>query len=209
MNIVTISREFGSGGREIGKKIADILGYDYYDREIIAEIAKRHNVDEKYVDYALNNHAWQTYSLSFHHSFVSPIYIQSPDAKLLHEQRKIIEEIAEAGKNCVIVGRNADVLLRDKNPLDIFVCADMESKIKRCQERADKDEQLSYKEIKRMIKRIDKNRARTRYIIADGEWGHRKSYDLIVNTTDWDLDKLSSSLAEFVKSYFSDNNENE
>lgn len=209
MNIVTISREFGSGGREIGKKIADILGYDYYDREIIAEIAKRHNVDEKYVDYALNNHAWQTYSLSFHHSFVSPIYIQSPDAKLLHEQRKIIEEIAAAGKNCVIVGRNADVLLRDKNPLDIFVCADMESKIKRCQERADKDEQLSYKEIKRMIKRIDKNRARTRYIIADGEWGHRKSYDLIVNTTDWDLDKLSSSLAEFVKSYFSDNNENE
>ncbi len=209
MNIVTISREFGSGGREIGKKIADILGYDYYDREIITEIAKRHDVDEKYVDYALNNHAWQTYSLSFHHSFVSPIYIQSPDAKLLHEQRKIIEEIAATGKNCVIVGRNADVLLRDKNPLDIFVCADMESKIKRCQERADKDEQLSYKEIKRMIKRIDKNRARTRYIIADGEWGHRKSYDLIVNTTDWDLDKLSSSLAEFVKSYFSDNNENE
>ena len=209
MNIVTISREFGSGGREIGKKIADILGYDYYDREIITEIAKRHDVDEKYVDYALNNHAWQTYSLSFHHSFVSPIYIQSPDAKLLHEQRKIIEEIAAAGKNCVIVGRNADVLLRDKNPLDIFVCADMESKIKRCQERADKDEQLSYKEIKRMIKRIDKNRARTRYIIADGEWGHRKSYDLIVNTTDWDLDKLSSSLAEFVKSYFSNNNENE
>ena len=209
MNIVTISREFGSGGREIGKKIADILGYDYYDREIITEIAKRHDVDEKYVDYALNNHAWQTYSLSFHHSFVSPIYIQSPDAKLLHEQRKIIEEIAAAGKNCVIVGRNADVLLRDKNPLDKFVCADMESKIKRCQERADKDEQLSYKEIKRMIKRIDKNRARTRYIIADGEWGDRKSYDLIVNTTDWDLDKLSSSLAEFVKSYFSDNNENE
>lgn len=202
MNIVTISREFGSGGREIGKKIADILGYDYYDREIIAEIAKRHNVDEKYVDYALNNHAWQTYSLSFHHSFVSPIYIQSPDAKLLHEQRKIIEEIAAAGKNCVIVGRNADVLLRDKNPLDIFICADMEAKIKRCQERAEKDEQLSYKEIKRMIKRIDKNRARTRYIIADGEWGHRKSYDIIVNTTDWDLDKLSASLAEFVKCYF-------
>ena len=131
MNIVTISREFGSGGREIGKKVADILGYDYYDREIIAEIAKRHNVDEKYVDYALNNHAWQTYSLSFHHSFVSPIYVQSPDAKLLHEQRKIIEEIAATGKNCVIVGRNADVLLKDKNPLDIFICADMESKIKR------------------------------------------------------------------------------
>ena len=202
MNIVTISREFGSGGREIGKRIAEILGYDYYDKEIIAEIAKRHDVDEKYVDYALNNHAWQTYTLSFHHSFVSPVYVHSPDSKLLQEQRKIIEEIAAAGKNCVIVGRNADVLLKDKNPLDIFVCADMEAKIKRCQERAEESEQLSYKEIKHMIKRIDKNRARTRFIIADGEWGHRKSYNLIVNTTDWDLSELSISIADFVKRWF-------
>ena len=163
MNIVTISREFGSGGRELGKRLADILGYDYYDREIITEIAKRHGVDEKYVEFALNNHLWQTYSLSFHHSFVSPIAIQSPDTKLLHEQKKIIEEIAESGKNCIIVGRNADVLLKDKNPLDIFVCADMDAKIKRCQERAGKDEHFTYKEIKNMIKRIDKNRARTRF----------------------------------------------
>ena len=130
MNIVTISREFGSGGRELGKKVAEILAYDYYDREIITEIAKRHNVDENYVDYALSTHAWQTYSLSFHHSFMSPVYLSSPDSKLLSEQRKIIEEIAEAGKNCIIVGRNADVLLHDKNPLNIFVCADMDAKIK-------------------------------------------------------------------------------
>ena len=199
MNIVTISREFG---RELGKRLADILGYDYYDREIITEISKRHNVDEKYVEYALNNHAWQTYSLSFHHSFVSPIAIQSPDTKLLHEQRKIIEEIANADKNCIIVGRNADVLLKDKNPLDIFVCADMESKIARCKERADKEENLSDKEIKRKIKRIEKNRARTRFLIADGEWGDRKSYDLIVNTTGRDIKILAESLAPFVESWF-------
>jgi cytidylate kinase len=202
MNIVTISREFGSGGRELGKRLADILGYDYYDREIITEISKRHNVDEKYVEYALNNHAWQTYSLSFHHSFVSPIAIQSPDTKLLHEQRKIIEEIANADKNCIIVGRNADVLLKDKNPLDIFVCADMESKIARCKERADEDESFSDKEIKRKIKRIEKNRARTRFLIADGEWGDRKSYDLIVNTTGRNIKILAESLAPFVESWF-------
>lgn len=202
MNIVTISREFGSGGRELGKRLADILGYDYYDREIITEIAKRHGVDEKYVEFALNNHLWQTYSLSFHHSFVSPIAIQSPDTKLLHEQKKIIEEIAESGKNCIIVGRNADVLLKDKNPLDIFVCADMDAKIKRCQERAGKDEHFTYKEIKNMIKRIDKNRARTRYVIADGKWGDRKSYNLIINTTDWDIKLLAESLAPVVEGWF-------
>ena len=51
MNIVTFSREFGSGGRELAKKVAEILGYDYYDREIITEIAQRHDVDENYVEY--------------------------------------------------------------------------------------------------------------------------------------------------------------
>lgn len=206
MNIVTISREFGSGGRELGKKLAEILGYDYYDREIIAEIAKRHDVDEEYVDYALNNHAWQTFSLSFHHSFISPVYIQSPDSKLLKEQRKVIQEIAETNKNCIIVGRNADVLLQDKAPLNLFVCADMEAKIKRCQERAGQNENLSYKQIKHMIKRIDKNRARTRYLIADGVWGDRKSYNLIVNTTDWDINELAYSVAEFVKRWFDSKN---
>ena len=202
MNIITISREFGSGGRELGKKLSELLGYDYYDREIITEIAKRHDVDETYVEYALSHHAWQTFALSFHHSFVSPLAVQSPDTKLLHEQRKIIEEIADAGKNCIIVGRNADVLLKDKKPFDIFVCADMEAKIKRCEERMSDDENLSYKEIKRMIKKIDRNRARTRYIIADGEWGHRKSYHLIVNTTDWDINALAEGVAKMALSYF-------
>lgn len=209
MNIVTISREFGSGGRELAKRLADILGYDYYDKEIITEIAKRHNVDENYVDYALSNHAWQTYSLSFHHSFVSPVYVNSPDSKLLREQRKIIEEIADAGKNCIIVGRNADVLLQDKNPLNIFVCADIEAKIKRCQERANPDENLSYKQIKKMIKHIDKNRARARFLIADGAWGDRKSYNMILNTTDWDIKALAEAVAEYVKKWFDSKNKPE
>ena len=128
--IITISREFGSGGRELGKKVAELLGYNYYDREIIVEIAKRHGVDENYVEYALSNHAWQTCSLSFHNSFMSPIYIDSPDSKLLKEQKLVIEEIASLNENCIIVGRNADVLLQDRNPLNLFVCADMNAKIK-------------------------------------------------------------------------------
>ena len=205
MNIVTISREFGSGGRELAKKVAEILGYDYYDREIITEIAKRHDVDENYVEYALNNHAWQTYTLSFHHSFVSPIYVHSPDSKLLQEQKIIIEEIAEANKNCVIVGRNADVLLHDRNPLNIFVCADMNAKIKRCQERAEGEEkEFTEKQFKRKIKNIDKNRERTRFLLADGKWGDRKTYHLILNTTDWDLNELAYAVAEYVKRYFKD-----
>ena len=78
----------------------------------------------------------------------------------------------------------------------------MQSKIERCAERDDGDKKLSPKEIKRMIKRIEKNRARTRYIIADGKWGDRKSYNMIINTTGWDIKRLAKSLAPFVESWF-------
>ena len=201
MNIITISREFGSGGRELAKRLADKLGYDYYDREIISTIAERHGLDENYVEYALNNHIWQTIPLTFSHSFVSAVSTQIPQTNLLLEQRKVIEEIAKADKNCIIVGRNADEILYKYNPFNIFVCTDMEAKIKRCKERADENEVLSDKQIKRKIQRIDKNRERTRYLISDREWGHRKTYHLIVNTTELDLDKLADSLAYTIKKF--------
>lgn len=205
MNIITISREFGSGGRELGRLIAENLGYDYYDRQIISTIAERHGMEEKFVDSALNSNLLQTIPLTFSHSFVTPMVIESPHTKLLIEQRRVIEEIASLGKDCVIVGRNADVLLREHNPFNIFVCADMQSKIERCRERADHDERLSDKALKKNIQRIDKNRARTRFLIADGEWGHRKGYHLIVNTTDWDLKELAASVADMVKRWVKSN----
>lgn len=205
MNIVTISREFGSGGREIGKRVAEILGYDYYDREIISAIAENKNLDEDYIEHALSTNLWQTYPLSFRHSFISPLEIGSPQTHILLEQKRVIEEIAKKGKNCVLVGRNADILLKEYHPLNIFICADMQAKIDRCRERADEDEaKLTDKEFKRRIKRIDKNRARTRSIVADGEWGDRKSYHLIVNTTGWNIKELSISIADLVTRWFSD-----
>ena len=199
MNIVTISREFGSGGREFAKHLAEHLGYDYYDQQIIAKIAERHNLDEKVVDSTLDGNHWQSIPFTFSHSFASPFIINVPQTNILVEQRKVIEEIASLGRDCVIVGRNADVLLSEFKPFDIFVCAEMQAKIERCKARADENEHLTDKEIKKNIQRIDKNRARTRYIISDGEWGHRKSYDIILNTTGWDLNELAISVADMVK----------
>ena len=95
MNIVTISREFGSGGRELGREVAEILGYDYYDREIISTIAERNNMDESYIEHALNSNMWQTFPLSFRHSFISPIEIHSPQINILLDQKHVIEEIAK------------------------------------------------------------------------------------------------------------------
>ena len=79
----------------------------------------------------------------------------------------------------------------------------MSAKIKRCRERAQGEEaNFSDKQFKKMIKRIDKSRYRTRFLLADGTWGHRNSYHLIINTTDWDLDQLAYAIAEYVKRWF-------
>ncbi|MBR7133897.1 MAG: cytidylate kinase-like family protein [Clostridia bacterium] len=204
MKIITISREFGSGGRELGKRLADILGFDYYDREIITAIAEKKGLDENYVENALENHLWQTVPLTYHHSFATPILVHTPPTELIAEQTSILERIAKSGKDCIIVGRNADFLLRKQKPLNLFVCAEMEEKIKRCMDRAE-DEHLTYKQIKQKIKRIDRNRAKTRNIISGSKWGHRATYHLIVNTTDWSIKELAPAIAEYANRFFEKN----
>ncbi len=202
MNIITISREFGSGGRELGKRLAELFNYDYYDREIITAIAAKKRLDDDYVEKALESHSWQTIPLTFRHSFSSINRIQSVQTNLLVEQKHVIEEIAKAGKNCVIVGRNADVILAEQKPFCIFVCADKETKIRRCIERADKGENLSRKEIINYMQRINKNRAKTREMLAGGKWSDCSTYHLVVNTTDWNIKNLTLAVAEFVSRWF-------
>ena len=76
-NIITISREFGSGGRELGKRLSDVLGYDYYDKEIISEIAKKHKLDEDFVEKTLDKQIWKTIPLNYGRtiSFINSILI--------------------------------------------------------------------------------------------------------------------------------------
>ena len=99
MNIITISREFGSGGRELGKRLADLLGYDYYDSEIIAAIAEKSGLDKGYIEKALDQHGWQNYPITFHSSFMSPSYTDPNRVELLLDQKTVLEEIAAQGKN--------------------------------------------------------------------------------------------------------------
>lgn len=138
MNIITISREFGSGGREPGKRLADITGYDYYDSKIIAAAAKKSGMDEAYIENTLSNHGWRNQAITFRGTLASSAYVESSKVQLLLEQKEVITGIAQMGKDCVIVGRNADVILREYEPLNIFVCASAEAKPKRCRERAAK-----------------------------------------------------------------------
>ena len=199
MRIITISREFGSGGRELGKRMADVLGWDYYDREIIDAVAKEEGMDADYVQAVLERHEWWTVPITFQRSFTAAT---SPGTELLVKEKQVIERIAQAGRDCILVGRNADFFLRDYKPFRVFVCAEMEAKIRRCRERASASETLSDKEIRKQIQRIDRNRAAVRELVTGERWGEARSYHLTVNTTDWDLKALAPVTADFARQYF-------
>lgn len=201
MNIITISREFGSGGREPGKRLADITGYDYYDSEIIAAVAKKSGMDEAYIENTLSNHGWRNQAITFRGTLASSAYTEASRVQL-PERKEAISGIAQMGKNCVIVGRNADVILREYEPINIFVCASAEAKPKRCTERASAGENLSEKELLRRMKRTDSVRRQTRELMTGSQWGQRDAYQLIVNTTQWEIKQLAQAVAYLADCWF-------
>lgn len=198
MRIITISREFGSGGRELGKRLSDQLGADYYDSEIITAVAKNCGMDSGYVASALEGHGWQRYPITYSRSFQSA----GSRVELLLEQKKVLETIAQLGKDCVIVGRNADVILSQYQPLNLFVCAGTEAKLRRCMERAPAGEDLTEREMLRKMKQVDKGRSLTRDMLTDARWGQRDAYQFTINTTDWSLKELAPAVAELAQRWF-------
>lgn len=202
MRIITISREFGSGGRELGRRLADLTGYDYYDSEIITTVAQKSGMDPKYVENTMSDHGWKNHTLTYRGTFASSLYVQSAQIKLLLEQKRAIEEIAALGKDCIIVGRNADIILQEYKPFQIFVCASTQAKIQRCLERASEQEHYTEKELLRKMKHIDKVRAETRELLGGSAWGTGEAYHLTVNTTGWEIKKLVPAVADFAESWF-------
>lgn len=202
MKIITISREFGSGGRELGKRLSDRLGWDYYDSEIIAAVAENSGLDPAYLEQTLSDHGWRNFPLTFRGTLGSAAYIQSSRVELLLEQRRVILQIAALGKDCILVGRNADVILEEYHPFKFFVCADTQAKVRRCLQRAPQGENLTEKELVRKMKRIDQIRARTRELISGPGWGERENYHLTLNTSDWELQALVPAAEAFALSWF-------
>lgn len=200
--IITISREFGSGGRELGKRLADELGFEYYDREIIDKVAEESQMDAGYVENVLNGNFSVSFPVTFGRTFFYTDVLQQNATNLIVAEQKIIKALAEKGNDMVIVGRSADILLKDYKPLNIFVYSDMESKIKRCRWRAPKNEQLSDRELAKKITQVDVGRSKQRKLLTDSDWGKKESYHLCINTTGQNIKNLVLPLAEFAKRYF-------
>ena len=200
MSIITVSREFGSGGREIGKRLADELGYAYYDREIVTAIARKTQLDEGYVANALESGMFRGVPIHFGRTFSYSAALLSNTTNLFVEQHKIIREIAAQG-NCIIVGRAANAILEEYNPFNLFVYADMDAKVRRCMERAPEGEQLTEREMIRHIKKVDADRAKYYEMFSDTRWGMKEGYHLCVNTTGVNIKALVPIIAQYARGW--------
>ena len=197
--IITIGREFGSGGRELGRRLAEELGYEYYDREILEEISKRTELSVEYVHQIIEKRPHSLLPITVGRSMT---YVDHHTLRQLaavyREQTKVIREMA-AKSNCVIVGRCASYILRSHNPFRIFVHADMDSRVRRCMEHIDTGEKITEKEMRRHIKSIDKGRAKYFRFYTEKKWGARENYDLCINTTDVVIKDIVPVIAKLFK----------
>ena len=204
MKIITISREFGSGGREIAKRLADLLNFNYYDNEIITSVAKESNLNESYIEEVLEKGAVQNYPVSFYKTFSKNASFNIQVPMLLAISNRFIKKAATMG-NCVIVGRGADSILQEYNPLKIFVYSDTKSKIDRCMKFASDGENLSPRESERKIKQIDSGRANIYKLISGMSWGEKSIYDLCINTSHIDIKSISPIIAKYAEEWFKEN----
>ena len=181
--IVTISRQYGSGGRYIGENLAKALGVPCYDEKLIDMVAKESGFAESFV---AEKGERMTGSLLFNIasslSFANNVFSTNNGVTLQDEiyftQNRIIKELAEKGP-CVIVGRCADYILRDREDcLNVFIFADEDSKI----ERAEKYFNITREEAPAVLKKKDKARANHYKYYTDQDWGMASNYDLCLNS---------------------------
>ena len=199
--IITIGREFGSGGRELGRRLSEELGFAYYDQEIISELSKRTFLSEQYVQAIVEHRPSFSFPIHIGQSFYAlgnPAFEQTMN--IYKEQARIIAEMAYKS-DCVIVGRCADYILNDYNPFRIFIYSDMKSKIKRCREKGSESETLNEKELRQKISGIDKKRAKYYEFYTGHPWGDKMNFDLCINTTKTSVKELAPVIAKLFQSF--------
>lgn len=199
--VITISRQYGSGGREIGAKLAAKLGIPFYDNEIITRAAKEsgfaeaafENVESKasnslLYSIAMGMNAYGSHDLGFSHL--------SLDDRIYLAQSDVIRKVAAEGP-CVIVGRCANYILKDlPNVINVFIWADMDFRI----ERAIRIDNLSPNKIEDNILKIDKRRANYYNYHASEKWGRAENYHLSLKSSYIGIDNCVDCIKLFVES---------
>lgn len=198
--VITISRQYGSGGREIGKKLAASLGIPFYDNELIARAVKEsgfaaaafENAEKKATNsllysIAMGLNAYGSQEIGFTHL--------SLDDRIYLAQSDVIRKIAQEGP-CVIVGRCADYVLKDMpNVVNVFIWADMEFRKKRSIEL----DHLPVDKAEEEIRRIDKRRANYYNYHANEKWGKAENYHISLRSDYIGIDNCMESIKYYIE----------
>ena len=191
--IITISREFGSGGRFIGEEVAKKLGIAYYDKNIINQIAEESGLSPDYIQESAElspKKGILAYALAGR-----DITGKSVEDMVYEVQRKVILELAEK-EPCVIIGRNADFILKDRDDvLNVFIHGNMSEKMKRICQLYNVSEQDAVK----MMTDTDKRRMTNYNFYTDQRWGKASNYTLCLNSSQLGYDKCEEIIMECVK----------
>ena len=188
--IITISREFGSGGRFIGEEVAKKLGIKYYDKDIIGQIAEQSGFSPEYIR---ENAELSPKKGLFAYAFAGrDITGKSVEDMVYEAQRKVIMEIAEK-ESCVIIGRNADFILKDRDDvLNVFIHGAESEKVKRiC-----KLYHVTVTDAIKMMTDIDKRRMTNYRFYTDQKWGMAGNYTLSLNSSQLGYDRCEQIVIE-------------
>lgn len=190
--IITISREFGAGGGEIGRKVAEALNYEYFDKEIIFRAAREYNVD---VENLLKWDEKVPMDFGFAQSLFD-FYNKPLSEKLFEVQQQVIKEIGEKG-HCVIVGRNANTILKEFDyGLHVFICADSHWRKERMKK---KMPDTTESKIEEQIRIIDRTRKKFCSYYTKTEFGMADYYDICLNTSTLGIDACVDIICNLAK----------
>lgn len=193
--IITIGREYGSGGRQIGQALANRLGISFYDKEIITLAAKKSGLSDEFIannEQRVRSGLMYNFaaSASYHNGFFAQQYLPLSE-NIFIAQAQVIRDIA-ARESAVIVGRCADYILEGReNTINVFIHAPMEARVQRIMALHQLDEAAAMKE----INRSDKERGNHYFRYTDMKWGKAQNYDISVNSALLGVEKTAEMLA--------------
>lgn len=198
--VISIGREFGSGGKYIGQELAKRLNIKCYDNELLAKVSEDYNIDIKMlekVDEKQKSSFWYGFATNYVFSKNNEVTPISADDNLFLKQAKVIEDLYNSNESSIIVGRCSDYILKDKpNVIKLFIySSDMEFKVNR----KIKFENLDAKTAESKIKQVDKQRAEYYKHFTTQNWGDRDNYDLCIDTAKLGVVKSIDILEEYIK----------
>ncbi len=200
--VVTLGREYGSGGHEIGQRLAQSMGVPFYDREILTRAAKDSGICEDVLaEHDERATAGYLFSLAARAGTVTQGTGLSMGVPLNHRvflaQFEAITRLAVEGP-CVIVGRCGDYVLKDQpHVVNLFLYAPVQERVRRIM----RVENLPQDQAKDRVRRVDKQRQNYYNFFADGNWGQRGNYHLMLNTAGLTCEDAAQVLLEFVKRF--------